>query len=69
MDKEAYEEELAKKQRTHLKMVQGNLTYRSGWQPCLHDGCTQCCGTGIKLDGSPCIHHLACPCPKCTPTC
>jgi hypothetical protein len=39
-------------------------------QTCLHDGCTQCNGTGQKLDGTgPCVHHISCPCPKCSPRC
>lgn len=36
-------------------------------EPCMHDGCPKCHGTGRKKDGSLCIHHLSCPCPKCTP--
>ena len=35
-------------------------------KPCLHDGCSQCHGTGKKQDGTICIHHISCPCPKCT---
>jgi hypothetical protein len=38
-------------------------------QHCLHHGCPQCNGTGRKKDGTMCIHHLSCPCPKCTPKC
>jgi hypothetical protein len=33
--------------------------------PCKHKACKQCKGTGKKDDGTPCIHHLACMCPKC----
>jgi hypothetical protein len=36
-------------------------------QPCLHDACPQCHGTGKKEDGTICVHHISCPCPKCTP--
>lgn len=36
-------------------------------QPCLHDGCDKCHGTGIKLDGSRCVHMISCPCRKCNP--
>lgn len=36
-------------------------------KPCLHDLCLECHGTGKKADGTICIHHLSCPCPKCTP--
>lgn len=36
---------------------------------CLHDACPECHGTGKKKDGSFCIHHISCPCPKCSPSC
>ena len=37
---------------------------------CLHELCTKCKGTGIsKIDGTPCIHMISCPCPKCSPRC
>lgn len=38
-------------------------------QPCLHDQCRECAGTGRTIGGSICIHHLSCQCPKCSPTC
>lgn len=41
------------------------------WEPgkitCLHLACPECHGTGRKQDGSMCIHHIACSCPRCTP--
>lgn len=65
IDREQYEKDLAEKQRQHLENVkrQSNIN----WRPCLHNSCPQCFGTGIKHDGSVCIHHISCPCPKCTP--
>ena len=41
-----------------------NLTQQNR---CLHDSCTMCNGTGIKKDGSACVHMLSCPCKKCSP--
>lgn len=38
-------------------------------QKCLHKGCSECHGTGRKKDGTICIHHISCPCPRCTPRC
>lgn len=38
-------------------------------QPCAHDGCSSCHGTGKKEDGSFCVHMLYCSCPKCSPQC
>ena len=66
MDKEQYEKDLLERQRIHLENVFKQRTIY--WQPCAHDQCTQCYGTGVRYDGSPCIHHLYCSCPKCTPT-
>ena len=64
--KEIYEKELAEKQRNHLKNVYGNKG--DNWRPCMHDQCPECFGTGIKIDGSACIHYISCPCPKCSPS-
>jgi hypothetical protein len=61
MDRIEYERDLAKRKAEHLRGVrEGN------WQPCLHDGCPECVGTGVKKDGTPCIHHISCSCPKCS---
>lgn len=61
-DRETYERDLAERQRRHLESVRQH--FDQGWQPCLHDACTECVGTGVKRDGSTCIHGIACPCPK-----
>lgn len=37
-------------------------------QKCLHEQCPECHGKGIKKDGTPCVHMISCPCPKCFPT-
>lgn len=60
-----YERGLREHQKRHLESV-----HRGGWpwQPCLHDSCPECVGTGIKRDGTACVHSLSCPCPKCNPT-
>ena len=34
---------------------------------CLHEQCPCCKGTGIKNDGTMCVHMISCPCPKCRP--
>ena len=34
---------------------------------CSHKSCPRCKGTGKQQNGSICIHHLSCRCPKCTP--
>lgn len=64
MDREEYEKDLKRRQEEHLKNINNQQGY---WRPCLHDGCSQCLGTGKKRDGSMCIHYLSCPCPKCSP--
>jgi hypothetical protein len=63
IDREEYERDLRRRQNEHL-----NGSYIS-WQPCLHDGCLECVGTGRKKNGEMCIHFISCPCPKCTPQC
>jgi len=64
MNRLEYEKDLANRQREHLERVNGRLN----WKPCAHDQCTSCHGTGIKEDGSYCIHCLYCDCPKCSPS-
>lgn len=68
MNRDQYEQELKKKQEEHIKRVLDNReVHEAAWRPCLHDGCPDCVGTGMKLDGSTCVHMISCPCPKCTP--
>jgi excinuclease UvrABC ATPase subunit len=59
-----YEEELRRRQREHLQQTIQDMNWRS----CLHDKCPECIGTGIKKTGGMCVHHISCPCPKCTPS-
>ena len=65
MDKDVYERDLKRRQDAHIRRI--NDHKESNWQPCLHDKCPDCIGTGIKRDGSSCIHMISCPCSKCTP--
>lgn len=55
--------DLRKRQEEHLRNVRRPFSI----QKCLHTGCPECIGTGIKRDGTPCIHMISCPCPRCTP--
>jgi hypothetical protein len=66
MDRESYEEDLRRRQEEHLNRVRGG-SKDPNWRPCLHDQCPECLGTGVKHDGSSCIHMISCPCPKCSP--
>jgi hypothetical protein len=61
-DRQQYERGLARRQREHLRQVTDQ-----NWQPCMHDQCPECHGTGIRRDGGVCVHSLSCPCPKCSP--
>jgi len=47
----------------HLRKIMKRINKQS----CLHDGCSTCCGTFIRLDGTACVHMLSCPCSKCSP--
>ena len=65
MNKETYERELKERQRKHLEEVEKNKD--ESFVPCRHNECSECVGTFVKKDGSPCIHYISCPCPKCNP--
>lgn len=65
MDREQYERELKERQQKHLERIRND----PNWQPCMHDACTSCHGTGVKFDGSACIHGISCSCPKCSSYC
>jgi len=67
-NREDYERDLKRRQEEHLKNIRGG-TNDPYWKPCAHDQCPECLGTGIKRNGSVCVHCLTCDCPKCTPTC
>ncbi len=42
--------------------------YKPQENQCSHLQCPSCRGTGVnKSTGRLCIHHLSCPCPRCTP--
>lgn len=64
MTKEEYEKDLKSRQKIHLDNVSNPIGF---WQPCLHDQCLQCIGTGVKISGESCIHFIYCTCPKCSP--
>lgn len=65
INRKQYEDDLKQRQKEHLDNVYNN---KQNWRPCLHDSCPECLGTGIKKDGTMCIHNISCPCPKCTPS-
>lgn len=58
---------LAERQKRHLECVRGNGTPQQQAEACAHHSCPECVGTGIKSDGTQCIHFISCPCPRCTP--
>lgn len=66
MDKDEYYRDLKRRQDNHQKQI--TQRHDSTWRPCMHDECPSCVGTGIKTDGTACIHGISCPCPKCSPS-
>lgn len=64
-NRDDYERDLRRRQREHLNNIQGVPP----WQPCAHDACPECIGTGVRRGGGPCVHYLSCSCPKCAATC
>ena len=45
-----------------------NKSEKKSQEPCAHDSCPECRGSGRKQDGTVCVHMISCPCPKCNPT-
>jgi hypothetical protein len=62
-EQEEYERRQKEIREDHLRRVRRGG--KRNWRPCLHDTCPECHGTGIKLDGTPCVHWISCP--KCSP--
>ena len=60
---------LVERQREHLRRVQENFGVPYNPEDCMHNHCTECVGTGVRTDGSPCIHGISCPCARCTIRC
>jgi hypothetical protein len=54
------------KRDEHLRALNDLVRTKDDPIPCIHDTCELCFGTGLKRDGTPCIHYIACPCPRCT---
>ena len=65
INKEDYLKTLAEKQKQHLENFQSIKD--ADWRPCMHDTCSSCHGTGIKTDGTSCVHYISCPCKRCNP--
>lgn len=56
------------RQRQHLEEVYRRKgIHTRPPERCLHNACPECHGTGVRRDGSPCVHSLSCPCPRCSP--
>lgn len=64
MNRKLLQDDLHRRQQQHLNNIENN-----NWQPCLHDNCPECLGTGRKSDGLICIHSISCNCKKCLPRC
>ena len=60
-------EDLNEKQKEHLRRVFDNVMNND--KECLHDQCQECFGTGVKIDGTPCVHNISCNCSKCGTMC
>ena len=74
-ERERHEKEVALKKVEHMRRVAERQKQdgrseivKLPWQPCVHDNCSECHGTYVKLDGTSCIHMISCPCPKCSNT-
>lgn len=63
------DEELRRRQDEHMEEVHRRMNQdQSREVDCLHNQCTECVGTGIRKDGTKCLHMISCPCSRCTPS-
>ena len=53
------------KQKQHLEKIYS--LKKAQERNCLHNGCQDCSGTGLKSNGALCIHMISCNCFKCSP--
>ena len=65
-------DEIIRKQQEHLRRVEKNRQKRMNaygdGSDCAHLRCGQCVGTGVKENGTRCVHYISCPCIRCSPT-
>jgi hypothetical protein len=66
---EGYYKDLKERQQEHLKGINNIFNRGKVFISCMHESCPSCVGTGIKKDGSYCVHMISCPCPKCSISC
>lgn len=65
------QEDLRRRQEEHLERVRRNTRHGGMFEApdpnkCAHNACSSCVGTGIKSDGTMCVHFISCPCPSCS---
>ena len=69
------EAEVRRRKEEHMRRVATTTPHGTAYKigekkrpyiPCAHDSCTQCHGTGVKIDGTACIHMISCSRPKCS---
>lgn len=61
----ADDQDLARRQEEHLNRARQGQGHSP--RACAHNQCSQCIGTGIKRDGSLCVHMISCSCRRCAP--
>ena len=62
--KDHHQNEVFQVYQDYLKLL-GTIQQQN--DSCLHNGCSECHGTGRKENGQMCVHMISCPCPRCTP--
>lgn len=63
-DEDMTDKELIRRRQQHLEALKSR-TQKAKLSDCAHNRCSQCWGTFRKLDGTPCVHMMSCPCPMC----
>lgn len=62
-----------RRRRRRIIIIEEEVDYTPYWgdapysEPCMHQSCPDCFGTGRKANGQMCLHMMSCPCPRCTP--
>jgi len=60
------EEKILERRRKHLEQIFKPTITTPTVADCLHNMCSECHGTFIKLNGTQCVHMINCKCSRCT---
>lgn len=47
-----------------LSRIISRVLTEANMDRCKHDACSQCHGSGVRSDGTACVHMISCSCPR-----